>query len=150
MDKAKFAKYFQSGGNFWLTNPNPRAQGRRAIVWDTGDCCIRALANAVSCSWLDAYDYLSTRARRDFSVPNDSKGFRKWLIEGGGKWTYCPAVKGKTRMTVLDFAKAHPIGRYVVKIANHEVAVVDGTILDAWNCGEHAVVGYIDMANFKL
>ena len=77
-------------------------------------------------------------------------GFRRWLIEGGGIWHACKAVKGKKRITVLDFAKSHPKGRFVIQIANHETACVDGVILDAWNCGGKCVVGYIDMKDFKL
>ena len=53
-------------------------------------------------------------------------------------------------MTALQFAETHPVGRYVLSVANHETACVDGVILDAWNCGEKAVVGYFDMAAFKL
>jgi hypothetical protein len=99
---------------------------------------------------VDAFDYLTAKARAEFNVPNDGPGFRRWLIEGGAEWNHCKAEKGKKRMTVLDFAKAHPTGRYVVSIANHEAACVDGVILDAWNCGHKCIVGYFDMANFKL
>jgi len=149
MNKETYQKYYQSGeGHFWLTNPNPRAKATKR--WDCGDCCIRALANAMSCSWVEAFDWLTERARRDYSVVNDAQDFRRWLIQGGAVWKNCPAEKGKARMKVRDFAEKHPEGRYVITIANHETAVVNGQILDAWNCGESAVVGYLNMADFKL
>lgn len=44
----------------------------------------------------------------------------------------------------------NPSGRYVITVASHETACVDGVILDAWNCGEKCVVGFFDMSNFKL
>ena len=150
METNKFMKYYSATPHFQIVNPNPRWKEKKGFTWDTGDCCIRALANAIGCSWLEAYDYLSAKARAEYSVPNDGRGFRRWLIEGGGVWTACKAVAGKKRMTVLSFAEQHPTGRYVVTIANHETACVDGVILDAWNCGHKCVVGYIDMSDFKL
>ena len=150
MDTKRFQKYYQSGPHFRIENPNPRWGLQRGMVWETADCTVRALANAISCLWVDAFDYLTTKARADYSVPNDGPGFRKWLIEGGAKWTHCPAVKGKKRMTALQFAETHPKGRFVLSIANHETACVDGVILDAFNCGDSAIFGYFDMDNFKL
>ena len=150
MDTKKFEKYYQSTEHFRIENPNPRWKEKRGFRWDTGDCCIRALANAIGCTWLEAFDYLTAKARAEYSVLNDMHGFRRWLIEGGGIWYAYKAEKGKKRITVLDFAKSHPKGRFVIKIANHETACVDGVILDAWNCGSKCVVGDIDMKDFKL
>lgn len=150
MKDTEFRKYYQSGEHFRIENPNPAWAEKRGFKWDRCDCAIRALANAISCSWVEAFDYLTAKARRDFNVPNDGPGFRRWLVEGGAEWTHCPAVKGKKRMTVKQFAEAHPTGRYVITVANHETACVDGIILDAWNCGECSVVGFLDMSNFRL
>lgn len=150
MDNEKFIKFYKSGPHFRIENPNPDWAEKRGFKWDRGDCVIRALANAISCSWLAAFDYLTAKARRDFNVPNDGPGFRRWLVEDGATWTHCKAEKGKKRMTVLEFAESHPIGRYVVCVASHETACVDGVILDAWNCGGDCVVGYLDMSNFRL
>lgn len=150
MNDAKFNKYYKSGEHFRLENPNPDWAKKRGFRWDRGDCVIRALANAVSCTWVEAFDFLVERARRDFNVPTDGPGFRHWLVENGAKWTHCKAEKGKKRMTVLQFAETHPTGRFIVSVANHETAVVDGVILDAWNCGGDCVVGYCDMTEFKF
>ena len=150
MNDERFNKYYKSGPHFRIENPNPVWANKRGFSWDRGDCVIRALANAISCSWVEAFDYLCAKARADYNVPTDGPGFRKWLIEGGAVWNHCKAVKGKKRMTVEEFAKTHPAGRYVVSVANHETACVDGVILDAWNCGENAVVGFFDMSTFKF
>mgnify|MGYP003300461847 CR=1 FL=1 len=150
MNDKEFKRYYQSGPHFRIENPNPEWAKKRGFKWDRADCSIRALANAISCSWVDAFDYLTKRARRDFNVCNDFGGFRKWIVEGGAKWNYCKAEKGKDRLTVLEFAKTHPNGRYAIQIASHFTACVDGVILDAWNCGEKAVVGYFDMSEFSL
>lgn len=150
MDAQTFERCYKSGPHFRIENPNPRWALKRGFKWDVADCTVRALANAISCTWLESFDFLTAKARADYSLPEDGPGFRKWLIEGGAKWTHCPAVKGKKRMTVLEFAETHPAGRFVVTVAGHETACVDGVILDAWNCGKSAIVGYFDMANFKL
>ena len=150
MDTKKFEKFYQSGPHFRIENPNPEWAKKRGFRWDRADCVIRALANAISCEWVAAFDYLVTKARRDLNVTNDGPGFRRWIVEDGAVWTHCKAVKGKARMTVNEFAETHPTGRYVVSVANHETACVDGVILDAWNCGAKCVVGYFDMSNFKL
>lgn len=150
METKRFVKYYQSNPHFRIENPNPRWEKQRGMIWKTGDCCVRALANAIGCSWLDAFDYLTAKARRDYAVVNDGVFFRNWLIEDGAIWHHCKAEKGKKRMTVLEFAEQHPVGRYVLKVANHECGCVDGVVLDAWNPGAMAVVGYLDMTSFNL
>lgn len=150
MDANKFKKYYSATPHFRIENPNPKWEKKKGMIWDAPDCCIRALSNAIGCLWIEAYDFLSAKARTEYTVPNDGVRFRKWLIENGAIWTACKAVKGKKRMTVLDFAKSHPKGRFVITMARHEAACVDGVILDAWNCGSKCVVGYLDMENFKL
>lgn len=122
----------------------------RGIVWNIGDCALRALANSISCTWLEAFDFLTAKARRDYSVVNDGPSFRKWMVENGAVWTHCPAIKGRSRMACQQFAETHKKGRYIIYIANHFTACVDGVILDAFNPSDSAVVGYFDMANFKL
>lgn len=143
-------KYYAPTANFQHTNPNPRWKDQKGMVWHTADCCIRALALATDSEWIKAYDFLSAKARRDFAVPNDSGFFRKWLVENGAVWQACKAVKGKKRMTVLQFAQTHPTGNYIVDIANHACACVGGVIKDSWNCGGKCVVGFYDMTNFKF
>lgn len=150
MNTEKLLKYYVSTPNFKIENPNPRAAKKRGYLWDTPDCVIRALCNSTGCSWLQAFDYLTEQARKEYTIPNDGRRFRDWIKSSGAIWTPCKAVKGKKRMTCLEFAKAHKTGRYIISVANHETACVDGVILDTWNCGDKAVVGYFDMAEFKI
>ena len=150
MNTERFNRQFKSTPTFRLENPNPRWTKMRGIVWNIGDCALRALANSISCTWLEAFDFLTAKARRDYSVVNDGPSFRKWMVENGAVWTHCPAIKGRSRMTCQQFAETHKKGRYIIYIANHFTACVDGVILDAFNPSDSAVVGYFDMANFKL
>lgn len=150
METKRFLKFYQNNSTFELTNPNPHWKDKKGFVWDRSDCVIRALAISIDCTWLEAYDFLSAKAREDFNVPNDSCGFRKWVTGNGAVWHYCKAEKGKSRMTAKEFAETHKEGRYVLSLAGHEAACVNGKILDAWNCGEKCVVGYYEMENFRL
>lgn len=150
MNNERFLKYYAATPTFRLANPNPDWANKKGVVWDRDDCAIRALANAISCEWVAAFDFLNRYARRDFNVCNDMGGFRRWVVESGAVWNACKAVKGKSRMTVKEFAESHKTGRYVIQIANHLCACVDGVVLDAWNPSDKCVVGYFDMASFTL
>lgn len=55
------------------------------------------------------------------------------------------AVKGQKRLTVEQFAQQHPTGRYLVKVANHLTAVIDGVIKDAWNTSNEVVYKYFEV-----
>lgn len=150
METKRFLKFFQNTSTFELTNPNPHWQDKKGFVWDRGDCIVRALANSISCTWLEAYDFLAAKAREDYNMPNDWGGLRKWLTGNGAIWNHCKAVKGKNRMTVKEFAESHKEGRFIVAMASHGAACVNGKILDAWNCGDKCVVGYYEMEGFSF
>ena len=150
MTTEHFNKYFSASPTFELVNPNPVWETKKGIRWDRGDCVIRALANSLSISWLDAFDYTVRKARRDYYAQNDAGGFRKWVPESGGAWVATPATKGKRRMTATEFAETHKTGRYILYVANHFTACVNGKILDAWNCGDSCLVGYFEMDLFDI
>lgn len=149
MNNERFMKYYAPTAHFAHTNPNPRWAQQKGMIWNTGDCAIRALALSTDVEWIKAYDFLVAKGRRDFSTPNDMGFMRQWYVEGGAKWTACKTEKGKKRMTALQFAETHPQGRYIIQISNHVCACVDGVIKDTWNCGEKCVVGYFNMTDFK-
>lgn len=150
MDKERYMRLYAETPTFRLTNPNPRWESKKGFQWDTGDCTVRAIANSTGCTWLEAYDFLSSRAREEFVIMNDGLKFRDWLVAVGAKWTACSPSTGKKRMTAEEFAKKHKTGSYILRLAHHEAAVVDGKILDTWNCGKHCVYGYLDMSNTQI
>lgn len=150
MNTTTFNKLYSSNEYFTYYNANPEGASKRTFKWDRCDCSIRALAKAANIDWVDAFDFLSSKARRDFNVVNDFGGCRKWYVESGAKWCAVKAEKGKSRMTIKDFALTHKDGRYIVQVAGHFTSCVDGVIYDVWNCGEKAVVGYYDMENFSI
>ena len=52
--------------------------------------------------------------------------------------------KGSKRPTVDSFAKDHPNGSYILSVANHVVAVVDGKYYDTWDSGYKSLYGYYE------
>ena len=52
--------------------------------------------------------------------------------------------RGTKRPTVDSFAKNHPKGTYILNVANHEVAVVDGKYYDTWDSGYKSLYGYYE------
>ena len=112
-----------------------------------GDCTIRALSKALNCTWLEAFDLTIPICRREqvtniFNAP--SVVARKFLAELGFTYTGISNKKGVKRPTVDSFAKEHPTGTYILNVANHEVACVDGKYYDTWDSGNKSLYGYYE------
>ena len=50
-----------------------------------------------------------------------------------------PAEPGKERMNGDKFTKAYPKGRYILNMAGHWTACIDGKIYDTWDCRDKCV-----------
>ena len=100
------------------------------------DCTVRALSTALVISYREAWQKLYDIQGRHRHCFFDLSGYLRKLPEEMGveEFIKLPAKKGVPRMKVGAFARCHPYGRYLVKSAHHMTAVVDGTILDTWNC----------------
>lgn len=131
--------YYVPTDYFRPTQPNPTEKNDRSTK---GDCAIRALANGAGITWLQAFDLLTTEARLTFNVPSDIICFRGALAHLGYNEVVTNAKKGKKRLTVEEFAKKHKHGRYILQLANHFTAVVDGKARDTWNPANKCVYRY--------
>lgn len=110
-----------------------------------GDCTIRALSKVFNCSWIEAFDKTIPICREN-QVPNiffAPATIRKKLLDQLG-FDYCgyKVGRGEKRSTVNDFAKSHPTGAYILNVANHVVACVDGKYYDTWDSGRCCLYGY--------
>lgn len=120
---------------FEYTQPNPsEKQGKLS---KKGDCVIRAFAIAFGITWLEAYDILAERARRTYNVPNDNLNYKGYLDENG--YQKVDIKNGTKRHTAKSFAKSHKEGAYILRLAGHLAACVDGKIRDTWDCGDKSV-----------
>ena len=128
MAKSRNYKYYQ---------PNEKD------IKDTyGDCVIRALTKAMQMEWLEVFDEMHPLSR-EMQVPFNCKPcYEKYLESKGFVYQGISNKKGSKRPTVDRFAKDHPSGRYVLRVANHIVAVVDGIYYDTWDSGCKSLYGY--------
>lgn len=119
-------------------NPNP-------LKKETSDCVVRALAKATRSEWDNVYEDLFKIGLELKVMPNDHEAWHEYLNRNGFVRHSLKVKKGQKRMRVNEFAKKHKQGTYVLRVANHIVACVDGYYYDTWDCGNSAVYSY-----FKL
>lgn len=109
------------------------------------DCTIRALTKALNLTWLEAFD-LTIPYCREYQIPNifftSIEVERKVMKELGFDYTGISNKKGTKRPTVEKFAAEHTKGTYILNVANHEVACVDGKYYDTWDSGRCCLYGY--------
>lgn len=120
---------------------------------EVGDCVIRALTLALNYNWFMVHDELSFLSRKMADMPSSNRVWKTYLKNLGLYEniieTNCPNC-----LTVTDFCKSHPIGRYILStceytVANniivtgtHVVAVIDGDYYDTWNSGNDIPLSY--------
>ncbi len=119
---------------FVFYNPNPKNQR-------VGDCAVRAISKAVGMDWKDSYIGLCSEGLVFKDMPSSNYvwgmylkkyGFEEHMID-----SVCPQC-----ITVNQFTKNNPKGRYVLATQNHVVAVVDGDYFDTWDSGNEIPLYY--------
>ena len=113
-----------------------------------GDCQIRALSKVLNCTWLEAFDLvipICREAQTSSPFCGGATVAKANLARLGFEYTGISNKKGTHRPTVKSFAKDHPIGKYVLSVANHVVACVDGKYYDTWDSGECSLYGYYEL-----
>lgn len=108
-------------------NNNPRGL-------KTDDCVIRAISKATGESWLNTFDRLISHARVVCTCQTGKEAYTD-LLHDYPSFSVFKYVDGeKKRLTVKDVCKLK--GSYVVRVANHMVAVVDGKYYDIFDSGD--------------
>lgn len=107
-----------------------------------GDCVIRSLSKAINKEWLEVFEELLPYARKLQCMPNGKPCYEKYLRDCGFSYVGISNKKGSKRPTVHSFVKDNPNGTYVLRVAHHLVAVVDGYYYDTWDSGEKSLYGY--------
>lgn len=111
-----------------------------------GDCTIRALTKFFNRSWLEIFNDLIAYAQKNQCMPNMIPNIQEYMDDQKITYTKTYKPKAKNKETVLDFAKAHKEGTYVLYVragyGTHLVAVQDGIYYDTWDCGSRMIFGY--------
>lgn len=114
-----------------------------------GDCVIRALVAVTGETWEKVFDLLYPIARELQCMPNNKPCYGKFLKEKGFEYKGISNKKGSKRPTVDDFTKDHKDGKYVLLVANHLVASINGKYFDTWDSGNKSLYGYWKLADNK-
>ena len=110
---------------------NPHPKGLRVR-----DCVKRAICATTGMDYMEVQRELNrykkvTGAEKFNSTKNCNEYVLKVL--GATKLSF-PAVKGQPRMNGQRFCEAYPVGSYILSMAGHWTACVDGVIYDTWDC----------------
>lgn len=112
----------------------------RAFSRETNDCTVSALAISGLLSYRASYAFWAWKGRRPrhgVYVPKHLAA----LVRRYGKLPVrlSPLPFRPRSLTLKTFLSRYPEGRYFVLLANHAVAVVDGTAFD-WNENTRRIV----------
>lgn len=123
---------------WWCNNPYYE-KGKK---YDYGDCVIRAIGRTTQRSWFEIYDLLAAKGRQFGSFGNWKEVYEAVMKDLGFVWVSCPRTKGVKAMDVETFIKNHDGGAYILRLAHHLTAVVDGCCFDTWYPQKSTVYGY--------
>ncbi|MBR5227526.1 MAG: hypothetical protein IKV94_02705 [Clostridia bacterium] len=96
------------------------------------DCVIRALSVLTDRTWRDVYDELTDLAG-DVGMMFDRVEFVEDYLDDRYP-RECHYAK-----TVSEFAREYPYGRYAVTMNGHITAIIDGVIIDTFDCSDRIV-----------
>ena len=114
---------------FYNANPSGKS---------TGDCVIRAIATITGKTWVEVHEDLSFYSRKMYDMMDTNTVWHKYLKDLG----FDIFAISDPWLTVDDFCKRHPYGKYLLGTGRHLVAVIDGDYYDAWDSGREIPVFY--------
>ena len=107
---------------FTYRNVNPNK-------FDIEDCTVRALSTIEGISWDKAYEKLSYYARKMGLMMSSVEFIEHYLDKRYPR-------KCHYDITVGQFAKDHPKGKYLVTMPGHITAIKNGVIIDTFDCSD--------------
>lgn len=115
-------------------NPNPGH-------FNTGDCVVRGISKLMSQSWEWTYMMICIQGFLMKKMPSYNEVWSEYLFNNGYRRTQLPNTCPDCYI-VKDFCHDFPIGRYLLALDGHVVAVVDGNYYDTWDSGNETVLYY--------
>ena len=120
---------------------------RKDLKDNYGDCTVRALSKALGVTWVEAFTRmipfcLEYQCTNIFNMPHKLEA--EVMAKLGFEYHGISNKSGSKRPTVASFANTHKTGTFILNVANHEVAVVDGVYYDTLECGRKSLYGYYE------
>lgn len=105
-----------------------------------GDCVKRAICRTTGTDYMEVQRTLN-RLKRELGAEefNSQKVLDEFIRRNGFLIISFPAKKGVPRMNGERFCEAYPKGSYILSMAHHWTACIDGVIYDTWDCSEKCV-----------
>jgi hypothetical protein len=98
----------------------------------TGDCVTRAIAIATGKSYDEVYRAINKRAGKPIARKGVGREvYEPYLAELGWKWV--PTMRVGQGCTTHLNAQVLPLGRLIVRVSKHMVAMLDGVVHDSYN-----------------
>ena len=115
-------------------NPNPENL-------QTGDCVIRALSKLLDKTWDQVYVDLSLQGFGMSRMMSDNSVHQSYLRQYG---YYIHPIPNSCPdcITVREFSKMFPKGKYILATGDHVVALIDGDYFDSFDSGDE-IVSYV-------
>lgn len=70
---------------------------------------------------------------------NENENWKEYVSRKGWKKMSFPDKAGQKRMNGENFCLKYPKGKYLLRMAGHVTACVDGVIYDTWDCSDKCV-----------
>lgn len=58
------------------------------------------------------------------------------------------AMPKGSKITVGEFARSHPVGRFVLSVSEHWTACIDSVVYDTWDCTDRVVLSYYEITRY--
>lgn len=110
----------------------------------TGDCVIRAISVAENIPWRKVYLELCVQGYETCAFGDDNKTWESYLESIDYRRFDLPDNKN---YKLKDFAASHPDGIFIVGTGAHATAVINGDIIDAWDCSDEIPLYYFTKMN---
>jgi len=105
---------------------------------NTSDCVVRAITKAKNADYMEVRKELNrSKNELGFESYKDTKFIYQYLKDYQ-RLTF-KAIKGIPRIKGDDFTSIYSKGVYILKMAGHITAVIDGVLYDTWDCTHKTV-----------
>ncbi len=101
------------------------------------DCQVRALVSARNMTYHKAWSLLTELQGERRTYAHDLCA----SLDAGEPLLGCKRALDTEGMNAGFFAQRHPTGNFILSMHEHVAAVVDGVLLDTWDCSAEPVTG---------
>lgn len=108
---------------------------------DVGDCVKRAISKTTGMDYMDVQRalnrYKKVTGAKSFNSDRNCDKYVEEVLKAH-KLSF-PARAGQKRMNGQRFCESYSKGHYILRMAGHWTACIDGVIYDTWDCSDKCV-----------